>query len=94
MNAITFDQTQKMDVLKVTSVDELYLAISWWTMQRHEALAGVTAAWDMYSEAIDGNQSRKVIDDAYDNATMFERIAQDAWEELNTAKAALLARMN
>jgi len=73
---------------------ELELMIDSWAYSRARALAHVQAAWDMYDDAIERQMPHDEIEQLAIVAETMEGVAQDAYEKLNAAKAALLGRMN
>ena len=59
-----------------------------------QGAVSVAAAWEMYDDAIEREAPRDEIEELYKLCGVVEAHAQDAYEKLNAAKAALLARMN
>jgi hypothetical protein len=76
-------------------VRELQWAMENWKQSRAQAGSDRERAWKVYTDAVDNPcMSREEKEDIYRMATMFDEIADEAWQELEKAKARYLQLFN
>ena len=96
----TNDLTLSLDLIlelpENTATDPATLdrAIEWYGRLYGEAACASRAAWDMYSDAIDNEDSREQIEKLFADALTWETRLRKAGYDWNNAKAERLALVN
>jgi len=72
----------------------LQFQIENWRKQLSEAGSLMEQAWKMYQDAVDDKKPRAEIMSLYDHACLFNDISDEAWRELESAKAEYLLLLN
>jgi hypothetical protein len=92
----TLTRVEISTLLENTSrVRELQWQMENWKQSRAQAGSDRARAWKVYTDAVDNPcMSKAEKEEIYLMATMFDEIADEAWQELEKAKAQYLQLFN